>query len=102
MVASHRYVEKIIAQFAAATEANRHTPGRQGNVVALTPEVADEVMITGDMHGHRRNFNLIRRLAALAKHPRRHLVLQEVCHGGPAYPEAAAACRTSCWKTWPD
>jgi hypothetical protein len=44
-------------------------------------------MITGDLHGNRRNFNLIRRLAALDQHPGRHLILQEVCHGGPKYPE---------------
>lgn len=47
-------------------------------------------MITGDVHGHRRNFNRIRRIAALADHPYRHLVLQEVCHGGPSY--AAGGC----------
>jgi hypothetical protein len=49
--------------------------------------LAKEVMATGDLHGHRRNFNLIRRIAALDRHPNRHLVLQEVCHGGPTYPE---------------
>ena len=87
MVASIHYIERTIAVFGQAAEANRNTPGREGNVVVLTPELADEVMITGDLHGHRRNFNLIRRLAALDAHPRRHLLLQEVCHGGPVYPE---------------
>ena len=53
------------------------------------PELADEVMVTGDVHGHRRNFDRIRRIAALDGHPRRHLVLQEVCHGGPSYPHDA-------------
>ena len=48
-------------------------------------EKAKEVMVTGDIHGHRRNFNLIRRAAALDRHARRHLVLQEACHGGPNY-----------------
>lgn len=87
MVASVQYIEKIIATFGQAAEANRQTPGREGNVVVLTPELADEVMITGDLHGHRRNFNLIKKTAALDGHPRRHLVLQEVCHGGPTYPQ---------------
>jgi len=87
MVASIAYIENIIATFGRASEANRNTPGREGNLVVLSPELADEVMITGDLHGHRRNFNLIKRIAALAGHPRRHLVLQEVCHGGPAYPQ---------------
>ena len=86
MVASIQYVENIIAVFAEAAAANRQTPGREGNVIVLTPELAGEVMVTGDLHGHRRNFNLIRRIAALDALPRRHLLLQEVCHGGPSYP----------------
>jgi hypothetical protein len=87
MVASIEYIEKIIDTFGKAAEANRRTPGRQAGVVVLTAELADEVMVTGDLHGHRRNFNLIRRRADLAGHPRRHLILQEVCHGGPTYPQ---------------
>ena len=86
MVASLQYVKNIVATFDRAADANRRMPGRQGSTITLAPELADEVMITGDMHGHRRNFNRIRRIAALAKHPRRHLVLQEICHGGPSYP----------------
>ncbi len=88
MVASNEYVEHILTAFDMAAEANRQTPGRQGNVVALSPELAEEVMVTGDLHGHRRNFNLIWKLAALDENPRRHLVLQEVCHGGPTYPQS--------------
>jgi hypothetical protein len=87
MVASNDYVECILAALDGAAEANRRTPGRQGNVVALSRELADEVMVTGDLHGHRRNFTLLCSLAALDLNPRRHLVLQEVCHGGPTYPE---------------
>jgi hypothetical protein len=87
VVASAQYVENIVAVYAEATEANWRTPGRQGSVVVLSPEQAGEVMITGDLHGHRRNFNLIRRLSGLDAHPRRHLVLQEACHGGPVYPQ---------------
>jgi hypothetical protein len=91
MVASRQYTEHILTTLGLATEANRQTPGRQGNVVVLTPDLAAEVLVTGDLHGHRRNFNLIRRLAALDENPRRHLVLQEVCHGGPTY-EQTGGC----------
>ena len=87
MVASVQYIENVILVFNEAAEATWQTRGREGNVVVLTPELADDVMITGDLHGHRRNFNLICRQAALDQHPRRHLVLQEVCHGGPTYPQ---------------
>ncbi|MFH1266848.1 MAG: metallophosphoesterase [Planctomycetota bacterium] len=86
MVATIEYIERIIATYAKATEANLQTPARREGMVVLTPENADEVMITGDLHGHRRNFNAILKTADLDNHPRRHLVLQEVCHGGPAYP----------------
>ncbi|MCC6124458.1 MAG: metallophosphoesterase [Pirellulales bacterium] len=87
MVASNQYLQNIIAAFRNAAEANLATPGRVGNVVVLTPDLADEVMVTGDLHGHRKNFNRIRKIAALSAHPRRHLILQEVCHGGPTYPQ---------------
>ncbi|NQU20291.1 MAG: metallophosphoesterase [Candidatus Nealsonbacteria bacterium] len=87
MVASERYTQRIIAGFEQAAEANWQTPGRQGNVVVLSDDMADEVMITGDVHGNQRNFNLIRKIAAMNRFGRRHLVLQEVCHGGPTYPQ---------------
>ncbi|NLX99938.1 MAG: hypothetical protein GXY83_27890 [Rhodopirellula sp.] len=87
MAASRQYVDNILATFRAAAEANRSSPGREGCTIALDAETADEAMVTGDVHGNRRNFNLIRKIAALADNPRRHLVLQEACHGGPAYDE---------------
>ncbi len=87
MVASFEYIDQIIATFKAAAAANRATPSRKGNMIVLLQGQAEEVMVAGDIHGHRRNFNAIRRIAALDKHPGRHLVLQEVCHGGPVYPE---------------
>lgn len=86
MVATFDYIEGVIGNFRRAAEANQQTPTRDGNVVVLTPEFADDVMITADLHGHRRNFNSIRKIADLERHPRRHLILQEVCHGGPTYP----------------
>ena len=86
MVATIEYIEKIIAAYGEATEANLQTPARRGNLVVLSSEIADEVMITGDLHGHRRNFNTLVKIADLDNHPRRHLILQEVCHGGPSYP----------------
>ncbi len=86
MTASIQYIERTIAAYDDATEANQQTPGRVGNVVEITAEMADEVMITADLHGHRMNFNAIRTKAALTANPRRHLVLQEVCHGGPPSP----------------
>ena len=87
MVASIEYIERTIENYKKATLANQNTPGREGTVDSITTDMADEVMITGDLHGHRRNLVLIRRIADLANNPRRHLVVQEVCHGGPTYPQ---------------
>ncbi len=85
MVASIQYIEGTIASYEQASEANRHTPARKGNVIELDADVADDVMIAGDLHGHRANFNAIKKIADLDARPGRHLVLQEVCHGGPTY-----------------
>jgi hypothetical protein len=87
MVAAPQYIQNILASYQQATEANLHAPDRVGNLIVLTAEKCDEVMLTGDLHGHRQNFNRIKRIADLKGHPRRHLVLQEVCHGGPVYRE---------------
>ena len=78
--------EQVIELCQQAAEANRSTAGRRGNVVLLTPENGDEVFVAADLHGNRLNFNELLRIADLANHPRRHLVMQEVCHGGPDYP----------------
>jgi calcineurin-like phosphoesterase family protein len=85
MVVPIEEIEKTIAAYGAAAEVNLCAPGREGNVVVLTPELADEVIITGDLHGNRSNFEAILGLADLEANPRRHLILQEVCHGGPTY-----------------
>jgi hypothetical protein len=86
MVATLQYIESVMAAFEQAAEANQRTPNRDGNVIVLDAETADDVMITADLHGNRKNFNAIRRISDLENHPRRHLILQEVCHGGPTYP----------------
>ncbi|REJ65977.1 MAG: hypothetical protein DWQ31_16000 [Planctomycetota bacterium] len=86
MVATIEYIERVIDTFAKAAKANTSPSTRRGNVIELTTDSAKEVMITADLHGHRKNFNQIRQIANLDGHPQRHLILQEVCHGGPTYP----------------
>ena len=77
--------EQTISLFEAAAEDNLSSTARLGNILALGPHLADDVLISADLHGNWNNYNQILRLAALDKHPRRHLVLQEVCHGGERY-----------------
>ncbi len=67
-----------------AVELFRDTPGRAGRVVSLSD--ADDVLVAGDLHGNLENFRKILQKADLARHPRRHLVLQELLHGPFHYP----------------
>jgi hypothetical protein len=46
----------------------------------------DEVLVAGDLHGNLENFRRLLHKADLARHPRRHLVLQELIHGPFSYP----------------
>jgi len=65
----------------------RESTLRQGNVIRLDETTADELVITADLHGNRSNFRRILEYADLASNPHRHVVFQEVCHGGTIYPE---------------
>lgn len=90
MVAPREIIERTVAAYRLAAEANRRTAGRTGCVVRLDARLADEVMVTADLHGNRLNFERLSRTADLPAHARRHLVMQEVCHGGPVYPDTSA------------
>ena len=76
--------ERLLKTIARAVELIQGQPGRRGRLVELRD--ADEVLVAGDMHGHVANFQTIYKIADLAGHPRRHLVLQEVVHGKFRYP----------------
>ncbi|MDR3639150.1 MAG: metallophosphoesterase [Isosphaeraceae bacterium] len=77
--------EKLLATIRRATELFRATPGRSGGVIAL--ESAEDVIVVGDLHGNIPAFRKVLGVAALAQHPRRHLVLQELIHGNRMYPD---------------
>jgi len=73
--------QTIIDLLNKGTEANRADRFRRGNLICLPAE--GSLVITGDLHGHRRNFERMAAYADLGKNPGRHIVLQEVIHGGP-------------------
>jgi hypothetical protein len=79
-------IDSVVRNYHRAAELNRACAARRGNVVVLHESHGDDLMITADLHGHRRNFARLLKAADLDAHPRRHLVMQEVCHGGPCYP----------------
>ena len=80
---------KVLATIRRAAILARATPGRRGGVVSLG-ESAVDVMVVGDLHGHLHNFAAALKIAALADHPGRHLVLQELVHDPRTDPDGDA------------
>jgi len=74
--------QKTIELLQSASVANIEDKYRKGNVIYLGQ--AGDIIITGDIHGHRRNFERVVSFANLDNHPERHVILQEIIHGGPA------------------
>jgi len=66
-------------------EANRTDSLRRGNLIHLPAD--GSLIVSGDIHGHRRNFERIVTFADLAHKPDRHVILQEIIHGGPEDPQ---------------
>jgi hypothetical protein len=73
--------DDFIAVFKAAAQANASDTCRKGNIVVL-PDTG-RLVATGDLHGHRRNFEKIVRYAQLDASPNNHVILHEMIHGGP-------------------
>ncbi|MHC4571290.1 MAG: metallophosphoesterase [Planctomycetota bacterium] len=73
--------QTIIDLLNNGVEANNADKFRRGNLICLPADT--QLIITGDIHGHRRNFERILAFADLANNPSRHIVMQEIIHGGP-------------------
>ena len=92
MPASSETIAAVIEMCHQAVEANRACTSRRANMVHLNGQTAGEAMVVADLHGNRLNFEKLLTIADLANHPRRHLIMQEVCHGGPEYPGESGGC----------
>ncbi len=73
--------QTIIDLLNKGTEANSADTFRVGNLIQLPAE--GSLIITGDLHGHCRNFERAVAFADLPNNPDRHIILQEIIHGGP-------------------
>jgi hypothetical protein len=73
--------QTIIDLLNAGTQANNADKYRRDNLICLPSN--GSLILTGDLHGHCRNFERIVAFADLASNPERHIVLQEIIHGGP-------------------
>lgn len=72
--------QTIIDLLKNGAKANYTDKFRQGNLICLPAD--GELIATGDIHGHQRNFERIVTFADLANNPERHIILQEIIHGG--------------------
>ncbi|MBN1764543.1 MAG: metallophosphoesterase [Sedimentisphaerales bacterium] len=70
--------KEIIAAFEQGAKSNRQDRWRAGNVIRL--EGPGEVVMTGDLHGHERNFYKLVRFSNLMANPNRHLIIHELIH----------------------
>lgn len=73
--------QEIINLLNKATQAATADTFRRGNLISLPKN--GTLIVTGDIHGNRRNFERIIAFTDLPKNPNRHVVLQEIIHGGP-------------------
>ncbi|UCE99385.1 MAG: metallophosphoesterase [Planctomycetota bacterium] len=73
--------QTIIDLLNKGIQANSEDKFRRGNIIYLPAK--GTAIITGDIHGHRRNFERILVSADLVNNPDTHIVLQEIIHGGP-------------------
>ncbi len=63
-----------------AAQSNLACPLRRGNIVYLPNK--GSLIVTGDLHGHQRNLERIVAFSDLSHHSDRHVVFQEIIHGG--------------------
>jgi hypothetical protein len=70
--------DEAIATFREAARQNMEEPGRDGSIFRL-PGYGQAVM-TGDLHGHKKNFEKLTRYAMLDRVNARHVILHEMVH----------------------
>ena len=90
MTASPAQIDRAVSLFEEAAAANDACVFRQGNTIALDHDAGHDVLISTDLHGNRLHYERLLQIADLDGQPERHIVMQEVCHGGPSYPNSSA------------
>lgn len=68
-----------------AAEANRADPLRTGGLLRFPSW--GQLVVTGDLHGHTRNFEKLMRFCDLSRAAVRHVLLHEIIHAEPTTPD---------------
>lgn len=84
-----------------AAQLHREDPNRTGSLLRFG--AAGQLVMTGDLHGHLRNFEKLQRFCALATSPGRSVILHELIHMEPDPPGAPdfsidLLVRAAAWK----
>jgi hypothetical protein len=84
-----------------AAALNRDDGIRQGSLLRFGR--AGQLVVTGDMHGHLRNFDKLQRFCALERSPGRYVMLHELIHTEPDPPDQPdlsidLLVRAAAWK----
>lgn len=74
----HFDAAKAIKTYRDAARANREDPFRKGGLIRLPGY--GQVVMTGDIHGHRKNLDKLQRYAMLDRVTARHVILHEMVH----------------------
>ncbi|MBK8268741.1 MAG: hypothetical protein IPK83_10735 [Planctomycetes bacterium] len=70
--------EAAVATFRNAARLNKEDPHKKGSMIHLPPY--GQVVMTGDLHGHEKNFEKLKKYAMLDRTPARHVILHEMVH----------------------
>lgn len=70
--------ESVIQLMKEATEANLEDTYRKGALIELPPE--GDLLMTGDLHGNRINYQKVVEYASLSRNRNRHIILHEIIH----------------------
>jgi len=70
--------ESVIQLMKEATEANLEDSYRKGALIELPPE--GDLLMTGDLHGNRINYQKVVEHASLSRNRNRHIILHEIIH----------------------
>ncbi|HEY4328915.1 MAG TPA: hypothetical protein VGN88_04205 [Phycisphaerae bacterium] len=72
--------QEVVDLLLTGARLNQRDELRNGNMISLPGK--GDLIVAGDLHNHQRNFERIQTVAALEKNPERHVILQEIVHGG--------------------
>ncbi len=74
---------KATEAFREAARLNLEDPLRHGSLIRLPPY--GQAVMTGDLHGNRRNLEKLQKYAMLDRVAARHVILHEMAHSEPAF-----------------